>query len=455
MRRNNLFSSTGVKLAAACAALFCFASLMTTGVAYYLIAEDLDALLDRSLGETSSYLLNEYKEGAQALVDSVDQHARASRGNDEIFLLTDHAGKKISGNVDKFSNIDGWHDADPAEFGLTGQRSFRVLTQRVGDLTLTVARSDSGIDEIGAIIEKAFGVGAIIMGFSALVAALLIGHRAQKRVESFSSTLNAVSLGDMTRRIDVQAGGGDDIDHIARSLNKTLDHLSSAMLSMQHVTVDIAHDLKSPIARLRNRLIDCIASLEPASNARVELQEAIGEADNITQNFEAMLRISQIESGDRRKHFAALNLNEVVARAIEIYGAVVEDAGGTLIQASDPQSQFLVFGEERLVLQLLANLIENSLKHSISAPQITIGITQETNGTHLCVADSGPGIPQSETENVKQRFYRLDKSRSTKGSGLGLALVSAISTLHDATFTLADNQPGLRANVIFTPVESA
>ena len=479
MRLSDLFQSTGVKLAVACTAFFCLASLVTAGAAYYLIADDLDTWLDRSITETSSYLLDEFREGGEkSLAESVDQHAGASEGDDSIYVLVDGQGKKIAGNAKKFIVKQGWYDARPQEFGLTGGRSFRVLGQAMGADTLIIARSDTALDEIGAIIEKAFAVGAIIMGISALLTGLLIGFRAQKRVESFSKTLDAVSLGDMYRRIEVGPAGGDDIDHIARKLNKTLDNLSSAMLSMQHVTVDIAHDLKSPIARLRNRLTDCLASLGPAgldplnpaaaslgpsspgpsntgaeNDARKNLQEAIGEADNITHTFDAMLRIAQIESGERRKNFTVFAVSDVVARAVDLYGVVVEDRGGRLNVAIDRSAASDIFGDAQLVLQMLSNLIENSVRHGHMPTTVSIAVRPLPDGILLAVADNGPGIPEGEWENVKERFYRLDKSRTTKGSGLGLALVAAVAKLHGADFALGGNAPGLVATITFLPLE--
>jgi signal transduction histidine kinase len=450
MRLGELFRSTGVKLAAACAAFFFLATLITVAVAVYQISDDLDSWLDRSLTETSKYLLNEYKEGGiRALSDSVDQHAGASQGDNEIFLLVDSAGKKLAGNVKKFKVLQGWHDAEPQEFGLKGRRHFRVLGQTVGNATLIIARNDSAVYEIGDIIQNAFLVGAVIMALSALLAGLLIGVRAQKRVEAFSKTLDAVSQGEINSRIDVVPAGGDDIDHIARKLNLTLDHLSSVMVSMQHVTVDIAHDLKSPIARLRNRLTDCIALMHPEQEAKKDLLEAIVDADRISHTFDAMLRIAQIESGERRQHFELLDLSKVVDRAVEIYAAVVEDAGGRLSVEADKTHAARVFGDGQLILQMLANLIENSVNHCQGAPQISLTLGAHPGGTTLSVADNGPGIPAAERERVLERFYRLDKSRSSKGTGLGLALVAAVANLHGAKLNLSDNNPGLLATIDF------
>jgi signal transduction histidine kinase len=454
MHLSELFRSTGVKLAAACTAFFFIATLITVVVAVYKISDDLDSWLDRSLTETSKYLVNEFKEGGiRALSDSVDQHAGASQGDNEIFLLVDSSGKKLAGNAKKFKILQGWHDAEPQEFGLKGRRHFRVLGQAVGDATLIIARNDSAVYEIGDILENAFLVGAAIMALSALLAGLLIGVRAQKRVAAFSKTLDAVSQGQINSRVDVVPAGGDDIDHIARKLNLTLDHLSSVMLSMQQVTVDIAHDLKSPIARLRNRLIDCIAHIEPEQDAKKDLLEAIGDADQISHTFDAMLRIAQIESGERRQHFESLDLSKVVDRAVEIYGAVVEDAGGQISVITAEAHAGRVVGDQQLILQLLANLIENSVNHCNGAPQITLTIAAHPGGTTLSVADNGPGIPAAERERVQERFYRLDKSRTSKGTGLGLALVAAIANLHGAKLNLSDNNPGLLAAVDFPASE--
>jgi signal transduction histidine kinase len=455
MHLSDLFRTTGVKLALACAAFFLFATLTTTSVAVYQISDDLDKWLDQSLTETSTYLVNEFKGGGvKALAASVEQHASASEGDNDLFVLVDQTGKKIAGNVKEFKVQYGWHDAQPQEFGLKGRRQFRVLGQAVGNMTLIIARNDAAVYEIGDIIENAFIVSSVVMALSMLLAGILLGMRAQKRVETFTQTLDAVALGDINRRIDVVPVGGDDIDQIARKLNLTLDHLSSAMLSMQQVTVDIAHDLKSPIARLRNRLTDSIANLEAGHDAKKDLQEAIAESDHVTHTFDAMLRIAQIESGERRQRFEDLDLASVVHRTADIYAAVIEDAGGRLSVNLPADRPWRIFGDGQLILQLLANLIENSLNHGSGAPHIRISVEDNAGGVSLLVADNGPGIPEAERGKVQERFYRVDKSRSSKGSGLGLSLVTAIVNLHGGKMKLADNNPGLVVQIDF-PVSQA
>jgi signal transduction histidine kinase len=455
MHLSDLFRTTGVKIALACAAFFLFATLMTTSVAVYQISDDLDKWLDQSLSETANYLVNEFKGGGvKALAASVEQHANASEGDNDLFVLVDQTGKKIAGNVKDFKIQYGWHDAQPQEFGLKGRRQFRVLGQAVGNTTLIIARNDAAVYEIGDIIQNAFIVSGVVMALSMLVAGILLGMRAQRRVETFTQTLDAVALGDINRRIDVVPEGGDDIDQIARKLNLTLDHLSSAMLSMQQVTVDIAHDLKSPIARLRNRLTDSIANLEAGHDAKKELQDAIADTDHVTHTFDAMLRIAQIESGERRQRFEDLDLAAVVERTADIYGAVVEDAGGKLVLTVPGDRAWRIFGDSQLILQLLANLIENSINHGNEAPLISITIKDDDGGLQLIVADDGPGIPDDELSKVQERFYRVDKSRSSKGSGLGLALVTAIVNLHGGKIKLSGNNPGLVVQIDFPASQS-
>ncbi len=450
MHLSDLFRTTGVKLALACAAFFLFATLTTTSLAVYQISDDLDKWLDQSLTDTANYLVNEFKTGGvKGLAESVEQHATASEGDNDIFVLADQTGKKIAGNVKVFKIQYGWHDAQPQEFGLKGRRQFRVLGQAVGNTTLIIARNDAAVYEIGDIIENAFIVSAAVMALSMLVAGVLLGMRAQRRVEAFTQTLDAVALGDINRRIEVGPEGGDDIDQIARKLNLTLDHLSSAMLSMQQVTVDIAHDLKSPIARLRNRLTDSIATLEAGHDAKKDLHEAIAESDHITHTFDAMLRIAQIESGERRQRFEDLDLAMVVRRAADIYAAVVEDGGGRLVLDVPGDRAWRVFGDSQLILQLLANLVENSVNHGNSAPLIRIAIEDHAGCVSMLVSDNGPGIPEAERGKVQERFYRIDKSRSSKGSGLGLALVTAIVNLHTGKIKLASNNPGLVVQIDF------
>jgi signal transduction histidine kinase len=324
-----------------------------------------------------------------------------------------------------------------------------VLTRTVDSYTLIVARSDVEVDEIAAIIEQAFWVAAACTAAVALAGGLLLGWRAQRRVERFSTALDAVAHGNLDKRVRAKGRGGDDLDRIARDLNSTLDRLHSLVTSMKHVTVDIAHDLKSPIARLRNQLADALTKVDGNAAVQGDIGEAIGEADRISATFDSLLKIAQIESGERREHFVPFDLAERVRQVVDLYVPVAEDAGDVLMLEAEPPKPLPVHGDPSLVGQLLVNLIENSIRHSPGGTRIVVSARQTKQGAALSVADNGPGIAESEYDNVLKRFYRLDKSRGTRGSGLGLALVAAVTEVHDAELHLSSASPGLKVTVLF------
>jgi signal transduction histidine kinase len=219
---------------------------------------------------------------------------------------------------------------------------------------------------------------------------------------------------------------------------------------MQSVTVDIAHDLRSPIARHRNRLAEVLAKPGLSSEVVQDIEGAIGEMDSIVETFDSLLRIAQLESGERLQSFERLDLEQVLQQISDLYLPVAEDAGCALVRSIAPDERpLIVDGDPQLLSQLLINLIENAIRHCPQRTQIVIGAAREEAGIAITVADDGPGIPEGERSRVFERFYRLDRSRGSPGSGLGLALVAAISRLHGAEISILDNEPGLRVRVVF------
>ena len=219
------------------------------------------------------------------------------------------------------------------------------------------------------------------------------------------------------------------------------------------VSDDIAHDLRTPLTRLRNRLEIARERARTAGDCGPMIEEALAEVDAILETFAALLRIAQIESGTRRAAFGDVNLGQVVAAVAETYAAVAEDRGQQL--KVDIDSSTAVQGDQELLTQMIANLIENSIRHCPAGTQITVSLARENGEAVLGVADTGPGIPPSERTKVLQRFYRLEASRTTPGSGYGLALVKAVADLHGASLELTGNAPGLRVVVRFRPVPSS
>jgi signal transduction histidine kinase len=247
--------------------------------------------------------------------------------------------------------------------------------------------------------------------------------------------------GDFARRLP-EAGTGDELDRLTATINAMLARIEALMAALRQVTNDVAHDLRGPLARLRQRLEGALAApREPAADAAT-LEAALSELDQVLATFAAMLRIAQVEAGVRRGAFAPLDLSALVAAVAEAYAPVAEDQGAELVAEVAPGQR--ITGDAALLRQLLANLIENALAHGGAAVRIRVRLRP---GPVLEVADDGPGIPPEERAKVLRRFYRLDRSRGTPGTGLGLALVAAVAALHDARLSLGDAGPGLRVTL--------
>ncbi len=260
--------------------------------------------------------------------------------------------------------------------------------------------------------------------------------------------MSDVSGGDLARRIPLE-GNGDDIDVVATHMNQALDRLSALVEGMRQVSADIAHDLKTPLNRLKMTVEQAIEQGGRGEDVQTLLIDAREESDRINATFEALLRISQIEAGARKARFRPVDLSDIMASVAEIYSSVAEDSGQSLDFATRPASPCMVNGDRELLTQLFVNLVENAINHCPPMTRITLALQAEDDGFSASVSDDGPGIPEAERELVFRRLYRLDKSRTTSGSGLGLSLVKAIADLHAAHITLADRHPGLGITLLF------
>jgi signal transduction histidine kinase len=264
------------------------------------------------------------------------------------------------------------------------------------------------------------------------------------RVEVVSNTAAGIIHGDLGKRIPL-TGSGDEFDQLATNLNDMLDQIERLMSGMRQVTDNIAHDLRTPLSRLRSRLE--VTLLEQPDTARYAevLRETIAEADRLLGTFTALLGIAEAESGSRRATMETVDLAEIVRSAVELYEPVADEKGLEL-EARLDQPVF-VRGDRHLLAQATANLLDNALKYT-PAGRIAITVTGDRKFARLEVADTGPGIPEDHREAVFDRFVRLESSRSTAGNGLGLSLVRAVAQLHGGTVSLADNHPGLRAFLV-------
>jgi signal transduction histidine kinase len=255
----------------------------------------------------------------------------------------------------------------------------------------------------------------------------------------------------MTQRMPM-TGSGDEFDRLAENLNAMLDQISRLMDGIRGVADNIAHDLRSPISRLRSRLELTLMDPPDTETYRAALEKTIEEADAILETFNGLLAIALAESGALRENFERLDLAGLARDAAELYEAAAEELGQTL--ELDVEGTPTALGDRNLLSQTLANLLDNALKHTPAGGRIVLAARIGPDGRpEIAVSDTGPGIPAEERSRVLERFVRLDTSRSTKGSGLGLSLVAATARLHDAELSLEDNDPGLRVRLRFPEID--
>jgi hypothetical protein len=282
----------------------------------------------------------------------------------------------------------------------------------------------------------------------------LLSRNLLTRLDSINRISREVMAGDLSQRLPLTRAG-DEFDSLAENLNRMLERTERLMKGMRSVTDSIAHDLRTPLNRLRNRLEGVVNHPLSEAETRGEIEAAVEETDTLISTFNALLLIAEAEAGLAREAMEPVDLPNVVEGIAELYGPVAEEKGVTLAVA--PSGAARIEGNKRLISQALANLVDNAIKYTPEGGAVRILVEHTSAGTALSVADNGPGISATDRPRVLERFVRLEASRNSPGTGLGLSLVAAVARLHDARFELADNKPGLKATLVFIrrPVRKA
>ena len=373
----------------------------------------------------------------------------------------DRSGSFVAGNVTSVPAFRGWRILKESDLERVSGRSnpedlYYARWAPLPDGTLLVADERQGsprrpVDAAGGV---ALGAGCACHFGRPRRARLSPGARKSRSIPS-PATLAAVANGKLGQRV-ARRYTRDDLDRVAEQINGTLDHLQRLIARVDQASTDIAHDLKRPIGRLRQKLDVALRTATGVSEFRRSIIASLEELDGIVDTFEALLRIAQIETGTRRERFRLVDLKSLLTEVADIYGPVADDAGDELVVEVSNSDASTVNGDSELLIQLFVNLIENAIRHC--PPGTTIRVALESgamSGPRVVVADNGPGIPADQREKVFHRLYRLEKSRSTPGSGLGLSLVAAIAELHGARVNLEDENPGLLVQIDFPRLQAA
>lgn len=315
-----------------------------------------------------------------------------------------------------------------------------------GGLRLIVADNLDSIEDIEDVILNGVVVALVLAVAVGLGAGIFLSRSILHRVDSVTRTAEAITNGDLSQRIAL-TGSGDDFDRLATTLNAMLDRISDLLENLRQVSNDIAHDLRTPLAHLRQRLEDAKNHAASTSDYRQAVNDAIEDADGLLDTFSALLRIAQVEAGTQRASFCSVDLSDVMQTVAEAYAPDIEDSGRSL--ETEIPAAVTITGDRELLTQLFSNLLENALRHTPSGSHIAMRLRDNHSTAVAEVSDDGPGIPPHENARVFRRFYRLESSRTTPGSGLGLSLVGAVANLHHASIELLDNMPGLTVQVRF------
>lgn len=443
--------STPFKIAAAYAGLFSVSVVVLFGAAYWLVADEMKAALRTSIEEDTHALLGTYRSGGlDALRRAIDERMTDADAAGSIYSVMDGSGAVLIGYSGIAEPFVDWREflVDPKSYRHTEDDDLEAVLgrgTRVGGATLVVARSLHGLKEVQEVLLESLTWTLGLTVVLALLGGVALGHGAVRRLERINRTFQEIIDGDLSRRVPIR-GRRDEVDHLASNINRMLDRIAELMANLQQVTSDIAHDLRTPLSRLRQGLEAVRRREASADEYQAAVDHAIEQTDSIFATFSALLRIAQIESKVQRSHFVTVDLSEVARRIVDAYESVVEDAGQSLCGRIAGGVE--IHGDRDLLAQMLANLVENAAQHCPSGTEIVVAV-EGGPVPMLSVADTGPGVPAQERDAVLRRFYRLEKSRTTPGSGLGLALVKAIAEVHGATMTLEDNRPGLRVSFRF------
>ncbi len=447
--RRPLFRSAGVRFGMIYAVVFALATLALAMFLWWSTAGLLDRQTDTAINADTQGLSERYQEGGLgALVDTIEQRLAGNVDDDAIYLLVDPMYHRIVGNLSgwpaSFRQAAMWHDVQIERAGRRGMARLHRY-DLPGAFHLLVGRDVEVHAQMARLLTDALLWAAGIALLLGTVGALAVRSLFRMTLADVSATAAATSAGDFTRRVRV-SGRGDEFDRLAETINDMLDRIARLMDGVRQVSNAIAHDLRTPIARARARLEDARAHASGEADLRAAIERAEADLDGVSAIFQALLRIAEIEAGARRSAFADLDLAPLLLDLADLYGAVAEERGQHL-EPAIPASLH-AYGDRDMIQQAVANLLDNALKFSPAGGVIGIAATADPGqGVRITVADQGAGIPEADRERATQRFFRGESARSTPGSGLGLALVQAVATLHGGALLLEDNGPGLRATL--------
>jgi len=421
---------------------------------YWNTRRTLDDQTDQIIEADITGLNEQYQHfGLPGLVETV--RLRSLHQGQALYLLADGLHHIVAGNLEFWPQVSQTAPGSMVEFDyerpVDGKMESRRARGRIfslaGDFVLLVAQDvhDRYLTERMFTTTLPWTVLLILLLGTA--GGALVSRRMLRRLETINRTSGEIIAGDLTRRVPLN-GSGDEFDALAENLNRMLDRIERLMKGLREVTDSVAHDLRTPLNRLRNRLEESVARLNDSGTQAGEIERAIAETDQLIGTFNALLLIAETDAGTTRAAMSALDLGSVAADVVELYEPLAEEKKLALTLA--PGSAVAIEGNRSLIAQALANLVDNAIKYTPAGGKVRIRVAIAETGVDLSVTDSGPGISLADRPRVTERFVRLEASRNSPGTGLGLSLVAAVAHFHNAELVLEDNAPtGLKAVLRF------
>ena len=394
------------------------------------------------------------RSGRDGLIAGIQQRLADKGFAERVYLLVDPSSTPLAGNLKAWPSTvaaaGGWAEFRAAE-PLRNAASRPLLRAMIetfptGD-RLLVGNDISDLDSFTGQIELAVISGVALIFVLAGVASILVTRRTVDRIESINATSRAIMLSDLDKRIPLR-GTHDEWDRVAENLNLMLDRIETLMGEVKQVSDNVAHDLRTPLTRMRGRLEKAYHGQRIGETDQSLIGDTIADLDAVLRMFSSITRISQIETQARKDGFRTVDLVEIASEVVELYDAAAEQDGTRLTVAGD--REVLVTGDRDLIFDAIANLVDNAIKHGRAGGRIVVTNENIDGRAVISIADDGPGIPSGEYQHVFKRFYRLEHSRYTPGNGLGLSLVAAVARLHGARIEMLDNAPGLKFQLWFS-----
>jgi signal transduction histidine kinase len=456
-----LLSSTPFRLTLAYMGAF----VVVAGLIVGLIAWRANDLLTNKVVETLEAEVTGLREqfqagGAERLAAIVAQ--RSSQPGSSLYLLVDAGGRKVAGNLDRVPpEIEGARQGSVFNYVRAGEEGHGAARHAVGvplpvpgGLMLIVGRDIEDLHRFAGTMGQLGLWSIVLLSALGIGAGLAISRSVLRRIEVVNETSRKIMAGDLSKRIPLH-GSGDELDRLSESLNAMLGRIEELMAALREVSDNIAHDLKTPLTRLRSRAEAALRNPDGPASYRDGLTKTIEEADELIKTFNSLLLIARLEAGAVAESMGPVDPASIIGDVAELYEPVAEEAG--LHLETSVAKGLTVEANRELISQAVANLVDNAIKYSVDATmqgsagdgaargRVAISLARAGAAIEIAVADSGPGVAPQDRERALARFVRLEKSRSQPGSGLGLSLVAAVARLHGGSIRLEDNAPGLRA----------